>query len=163
MVFLLLQIVESAEMSIIQITMSKVGSLLTNRKLHTRAVCITCCVTRILSILLVCQTLYPVGIVRVTHCILSQKFDIIVLTGTIFCVIYCVAVNSCVIIFVLKVSVSTFAQCLIWEPIPCSCVHIPAGASCFALASFVEGHGFVESAGFELGVVFSQLKSSDSP
>jgi hypothetical protein len=47
-----------------------------------------------------------------------------------------------------------FGYRLIWEPVPCSRVHLPSiGSWCLSCASFVKGHGFVQVTDLGLGIV----------
>jgi len=123
MVLLLLKVFESTKVGIVQVTIAKVRCFLTNSKLDTACSLIADSVTSFLCINFISQALNPVGIIRVTHCVLMKKLDINIIICAFFCCRDRVAMSKNIIILIESISVGAFTYCLIREHITSSCVH----------------------------------------
>jgi len=145
MILLLFEISESAEMSVIQITISEVGISLTNCELNTPSFGGTQGITFFFRILFVCKTLNSVCIVRITKSVFMKKFNMNIIVCAFFGCLYCITVLLDIVILVVEISMCAFRQCFIWITIACSCVHCPAFAS-FVCTPLIKSYRFVKSA-----------------
>jgi hypothetical protein len=100
MVLLFFLVLKSAEMSVIQITVSKVWRLLANVKLNTAFGRGTDGVAFLFGIDLVVEDFDPVGVYLITLCIFLQKHYLNFLIRTFFSRLYRIAMHSNIIIFV---------------------------------------------------------------
>ena len=124
-IFQFSEIYKCTKMSVIQITISKIWSFLSNCKLNTPSSWGTNSITFFYCILFISKTWNSISINLVTKSILLKKDYINIIICALFSCCYGVTFNSYIIVFIKQVSMSTLADGLIRISVSCSSVHLP--------------------------------------